>query len=233
MAIKGVKCPSDCTCRRHQRAKCLPGCTCWRHNPSPAEVARLRAMSANRLGKRSSDEHRRRISQAHTGKPLSEEHRRKVAAINADPELSKRKAESRKARRKPPETHRQVHKRLVRDRGHASDYPCADCSGQAGAWSYGWRTWEDVAQEIHGKRVTFSTNLAEYQPRCHACHNQLDRNWRAWDAAGVRPGAKLTESDVSWIRTCGLGSEATARALGINRTTVHRIRCRKSWRDVP
>ena len=100
--------------------KCAPGCTCGRHfkpRPSPEEVERLRSMAANRLGAKSSDEHRRKISAALTGRPLSVEHRRKVAAINADPELLKQKAKARKSRRKTPETYRQVHKRLVCDRG--------------------------------------------------------------------------------------------------------------------
>lgn len=182
MPPKGSKCLPDCNCRRHMRAKCVPGCTCWRHSPSPREVERLRAMSANRLGAKSSAEHRRRISQALTGRPLSEEHRRKMAAVNADPVLLERKSKSRKARRRPPETHRQVHRRLVLDRGPASSYPCVDCGQQADDWSHGWGTWEDVAQDLrHKKRLTFSTNPVAYQPRCPRCHNRLDRNPKPWD----------------------------------------------------
>lgn len=181
MAVKGERCKPGCPCRRHMRAKCEPGCTCWRHTPSPAEVARLREMSANRLGAKSSDEHRLKISTALTGRPLSEKHRRKMAVVNADPALLRKKARSRKALRRAAETHRQVHKRLVIDRGSASGYLCVDCSEQADAWTHSWSTWEDVAQNICGKRLTFSTNLAVYEPRCHACHNQLDRKPRPWD----------------------------------------------------
>ncbi|MDH6199179.1 hypothetical protein M2272_005847 [Mycobacterium frederiksbergense] len=97
-----------------------------------------------------------------------------MATVNADPALLKQKAESRKALRKTAATHRQVHKRLARDRGPASDYQCVDCSGTANAWSHNWSTWEDVAQDLCGKRLIFSTNLGVYEPRCHACHNRFD-----------------------------------------------------------
>lgn len=228
-----TKCQAGCQCRKHFRAKCAPGCACWRHNPSPAEVARLREMSRNRLGTKSSEEHRRKISEALTGRLLSDEHRAKVAAVNADPELNRRKAAVRRARLGVPETHRQVHKRLVRERGSATNFSCVDCSAPARAWAHSWDTWENVAQEISGKRLTFSTNLSVYEPRCHTCHNRLDRAPRAWALTGVRRKVKLTESDVLWIRSCGLGLSAMAATLGVNRATVHRIRSRKSWAHVP
>lgn len=227
-----TKCGPGCTCGKHTRAKCVPGCTCWRHNPSPEMVAKLREMSGNRRGARHSEEHRRRISLALTGKPLSDEHRQKMAAVNADRELLKKKSESRKARRKPPETHRQVHKRLVRDRGSARNHLCVDCAQPANSWSYDWRTWEGVAQETAGKRLTFNVNLDTYEPRCHPCHNRLDRNQRAWDSPRHRQGAKLTEADVVWIRTCGLELDAVAAILGIHKATVSSIRLRKRWRHV-
>lgn len=182
MAPKGSRCETGCPCGKHKRAKCEPGCTCWRHNPSPEMIAKLQSMADNRKGARSTDEHRRKISTALTGRLLSDDHRRKMATVNADPALLKQKAESRKALRQTAATHRQVHKRLVSDRGPASDYLCVDCSGTADAWSHDWRTWEDVAQDLrHAKRMTFSTNLDAYEPRCHPCHNRLDRNPRPWD----------------------------------------------------
>lgn len=160
--------------------KCKPGCTCRRHSPPPGRGKHLPAMSSNRLGSQNSDEHRLKISAALTGRSLSDEHRRKVNAINADPVLIKAKARSRKSRRKPAETHRQMHKRLVLDRGPANRYPCVDCSGRADAWSHNWSIWEDVAQEIRGKRLIFSTNPDVYVARCHKCHNKFDRNPKPW-----------------------------------------------------
>lgn len=195
-------------------------------------MANLREMSRNRLGVKMPPEHRRKISEALNGRRLSDEHRQKVAAVNADPALSRKKAEARKLRRKTAATHRQVHKRLFRDKGPASRYQCVDCSEQADAWTHDWSTWQDVAQELRGKRLTFSTNLAAYEPRCHACHNRLDRGPRPWDPIGSRQGAKLKEADVSWIRTCGLDLGAMADALGVSKTTVCRIRKGATWKHV-
>ena len=232
MAIKGEKCEAGCGCGKHRRAKCGPGCTCGLHRMSPERLAWLRANAGNRRGVKQSKEHRQRISAALTGRPLSDEHRRKVAEVNADPVLLKRKAESRKALRKTPVTHRQVHKRLVTDRGSATNYTCVDCSEPADAWTHNWSAWEGVAQDIHGKRLTFSTNLNAYEPRCHECHNRLDRRPAPWDCAGTRRGAKLTEADVSHIRNSNLSTSALARELELDFGTVWRIRTGRSWKHL-
>lgn len=180
------------------------------------------------------EEHRRNISIALTGKPLSEEHRSKLAARLRDPANVKQRSQARKARRRAPETHRAVHKRLVRDRGSARGYVCVDCSGPANAWTHDWVTWEDVAQELLGKRLTFSTNLDSYEPRCNSCHNRLDRMPAPWDPVGSRRGkTKLTEADVVWIRTSGLGSFAMAETLGVHPATIWNIRVGNSWKDIP
>lgn len=213
--------PDPCNCSWHQKMR--------GRKQSPEHAAKSRAA---RLGARSSDEHRRKISAALKGRPLSESHRRKMAVINADPALLKQKSEARKARRGDAETHRAVHKRLVCDRGPASDYRCVDCSQPADSWTHAWKTWEDVAQEIGGKRLTFSTNLDAYEPRCHPCHNRLDRNPQAWDAVGSRRGAKLTEADVMWIRTCGLGLSAMAGTLNVSPQTIWKARRGQSWSDL-
>ncbi len=225
------KCEPGCTCGKHSRIHCTgPGCTCHRHRPSEATKARLRGMAANRLGAKSTDEHRRRISAALTGRPLSDEHRAKMAAINADPELLKKKAKSRKARRKTPETYRQVHKRLYSDRGSASSYRCVDCDSRADDWSHNWPTWEDVAQDIRAPRGTFSTNLDAYVPRCTPCHARLDHAPTAWNHGGGRRACKLTPTDVVWIRTSRMSAVELARLLGVSQTTVRDARRGKTWR---
>jgi len=156
-----------------------------------------------------------------------------MAVINADPELLKRRAETRKARRSAAETHGAMHARLVCDRGPASNYRCADCGEQADAWTHDWSTWEDVAQDLGRKRLTFSTNPDAYEARCHGCHNRLDRQPAPWDIAGSRRGrAKLTEADVIWIRTCGLKPGVVAKSLGVLPQTVWKIRTGRSWSDV-
>lgn len=125
-----------------------------------------------------------------------------------------------------------MHARLVLDRGPAHTYSCVDCGSPADAWTHDWRTWEDVAQDIGRKRLTFSTNPNAYEPRCDRCHNQLDRNPAPWDLAGTRRGAKLTEADVRWIRTCGLKTGAIAASLDIHAATVWQIREGHSWKHL-
>jgi hypothetical protein len=231
MAVKGEKCAAGCTCGRHKRAKCPAGCTCGLHRMTPERLARLRSNANNRLGTKMPEDHRRKISTALTGRPLSEEHRQKLVAINSDPELKRRRAAKRKLLRTAPETHRQMHKRLVIDRGSATGYDCVDCGSPADAWTHDWSTWEDVAQDIGRKRLTFSTNPDAYEPRCHACHNRLDRNPAPWDLPGSRRGARLIEAEVEWIRTCGLKPRFVAAALGIHPATVWGIRTGKTWSD--
>lgn len=213
-------------------SKCQPNCPCGLHRQSPEALARLRSMAGNRLGAKSSDEHRRKISEALTGKPLSAEHRTKMAEVNADPELLKRKAATRKKRRRAPETHRAVHRRLYADRGPASNHLCVDCSGPADDWSHDWPTWEDVAQGIRPPRTTFSTNLDAYVPRCTPCHSKLDHTPAAWNYGGQRGSYKLTEDDVRRIRTSELKPGALARELGVGRETIWKIRTGRSWKHI-
>jgi hypothetical protein len=185
--------------------KCKPGCTCGLHRPHSVEHRRkiseahkgkvlseehrrknaehLRRLAAKKRGRAHSAEHRRKISKALKGKPLSEEHRRKTAEGTRNPELKARRRAARIARRTPAESHRQVHKRLVVDRGAAKNYPCADCGEPAKDWSHDCLTWENVAQDRHGKRLTFSTDLAAYHARCQSCHNRLDSRSMPWPVA--------------------------------------------------
>lgn len=55
-----------------------------------------------------------------------------------------------------------VHTRLTKQRGKASEHTCVDCSKQALHWSY-------------KGREGFSTNLADYEPRCASCHQEYDQ----------------------------------------------------------
>ncbi|AII28299.1 hypothetical protein PBI_YUNGJAMAL_60 [Mycobacterium phage YungJamal] len=141
----------------------------------------LRQLAARGVGGQNRDaQWRQKVSESLTGRRLSEEHRRKLAAINNDPVLKARRRAARIARRKPAETYRTVHKRLVTDRGAARGYPCADCGNPAKDWSHDCQTWENVAQEITGKRLVFSTDLSTYQARCHSCHHLLDSQPMPW-----------------------------------------------------
>ncbi len=172
------------------------GCTCGLHRPHSDEHRRkisearkgkalseehqrtnaehLRRLAAQKRGHGHSEEHRRKIADALKGRPMSDEHRRKMREVNKDPELKARRAAARIAGRKPPETYRAVHKRMVRDHGPAKNHSCADCGEPAKDWSYNGVTWENVAQDIFGRRGVFSTDLSDYQARCKGCHMRLD-----------------------------------------------------------
>ena len=186
-------------------------------------------MAGNRLGAKSSDEHRRKISEALTGKPLSAEHRTKMA-VNADPELLKRKAATRKKRRRAPETHRAVHRRLYADRGPASNHLCVDCSGPADDWSYDWAHWEDVAQGIRPPRTTFSTNLDAYVPRCTPCHSSSTTP-AAWNYGGQREEATSSPKTMFGGLEPANSPGALARELGVGRETME-DRTGRSWKHI-
>lgn len=63
-------------------------------------------------------------------------------------------------------TYRTVHKRLVAQRGKATDYPCVDCGQSAREWSY---------KNGGSRDRSFSADLGDYEPRCRSCHARLDR----------------------------------------------------------
>ncbi len=57
-----------------------------------------------------------------------------------------------------------IHKRIHRALGKASDYKCADCQKMAHDWS-------------NNKGTKYSTDFADYVPRCRSCHVKKDKNW--------------------------------------------------------
>lgn len=58
--------------------------------------------------------------------------------------------------------YRAVHARIVNERGRADEHTCVDCHGPARDWSY-------------KRRKGYSTNIADYEPRCTKCHRAYDR----------------------------------------------------------
>lgn len=74
-------------------------------------------------------------------------------------------------------TYAGMHKKLFRERGHASEHSCVACSGSAQEWAY---RGGDVRQVQDPKTGSYySLNLDSYQPMCVSCH-------RIMDGAGIR-----------------------------------------------
>lgn len=74
-----------------------------------------------------------------------------------------------------------VHARLLRYRGPARNFSCADCGGPAMDWSYDHQD----PHEKQGDKGPYSTDLDCYDPRCKRCHIRLDhRNERIRGADG-------------------------------------------------
>lgn len=82
-----------------------------------------------------------------------------------------------------PITYVTAHTRLMNWRGPAKQHACIDCGEQAAQWSYN----HQGRHEMRGTKVNpwgqlikvrWSTEVADYDPRCIACHNKIDREAR-------------------------------------------------------
>ena len=71
-------------------------------------------------------------------------------------------------------TYQAVHFRIYALHGAASAYRCVDCGVPAVDWSYNRSGIAERVAVDHGELVTYSTDTAQYEPRCRACHNHLD-----------------------------------------------------------
>ena len=76
---------------------------------------------------------------------------------------------------KGPLTYSGVHHRLRTTFGDASQHACVDCGEQASDWSYNHSGIEERTGLVGAVRMLYSLDLAQYQPRCRACHNAYDR----------------------------------------------------------
>jgi endogenous inhibitor of DNA gyrase (YacG/DUF329 family) len=75
----------------------------------------------------------------------------------------------------PDPAYRTVHQRLQRDRGRASDYPCAGgCGRPAAQWAYDNADPDERTSIENGYVVPYSTSADHYQPLCVPCHKRFD-----------------------------------------------------------
>jgi len=90
-----------------------------------------------------------------------------------------------------PITYYSAHRRVLKYRGPARAHNCIDCGGQATQWSYrGGSRHELSGTALSGWtgqviQVTWSTEVADYDPRCTRCHIRFDR-WLLTSDTSVR-----------------------------------------------
>lgn len=109
---------------------------------------------------------------------------------------------------------------------------CVDgCGRVATEWSLNVsavRVRVEIAGSMRGRR--FSTDPAEYSPRCYRCHALHDGH-----AGGSHRWAKLTEEQVQEIRSTYTGRRgeqaAFARRLGVSKHAIWRIVHGHNWRQ--
>lgn len=127
-----------------------------------------------------------------------------------------------------------AHRQVVRFRGKARAYQCADCGRQAEHWSYKYGDPE----EILGTRppyvgVPYSLNIAAYEPRCTSCHNQYDTLHGNRRRGRRNHNAKLSEADVLAIRAQyaagGITLSRLAVDFDVSKKTVLNIVHRRVW----
>lgn len=68
--------------------------------------------------------------------------------------------------------YREVHRRLERERGAASEHTCTACKAvPATGWAY---QHNDPDALIGDQGHPYSTDLTKYEPLCSSCHTRLD-----------------------------------------------------------
>lgn len=68
-----------------------------------------------------------------------------------------------------------IHMRLTRQRGPASNHPCALCGRTARDWAYDHNDQNEITTEWYGYTVAYSTDLDHYRPLCKPCHLRFDK----------------------------------------------------------
>lgn len=134
------------------------------------EAERRRKISEALRGRQKSPEHLAKIGAAQRGKPLSEEQREKLNAAGVLTRFPS--GESHPRWSGADVSYRGAHYRVSQARGRAAGYPCIDCGASAARWSLSWRR-----VPLHLLRwgqgsvghLPYSTNLADYDPRCPSC----------------------------------------------------------------
>jgi hypothetical protein len=76
-------------------------------------------------------------------------------------------------------TYHQMHRRIQKALGKASQQSCVDCGGQAREWSYngsGVKETKGFGTGVSANiLMTYSLDINQYDPRCRKCHFAFDK----------------------------------------------------------
>ena len=69
-----------------------------------------------------------------------------------------------------------VHKQVRRERGAASEHPCATCGAPAEHWAYDHTDPHPLTAAVGRRKrlAEYSAEISRYQPLCRSCHGRLD-----------------------------------------------------------
>jgi hypothetical protein len=68
------------------------------------------------------------------------------------------------------------HRRVLADRGRATEFECVDCGGPAAEWSYRGGSIDEL---VNPAGLAYSPNSDDYDPRCIRCHRHYDKSGEA------------------------------------------------------
>ena len=135
--------------------------------------------------------------------------------------------------------------------GIAAEGPCIMWTGYRNRQGYGQRTVDGRNVLAHRHAWTLANGDPGAWNVCHRCDvrtcinvahmflgthadNMADRDAKGRDAKGERSGmAKLTADQVREMRASTESGVAIAHRLGVDRSTVSKIRLRKIWVHIP
>ena len=79
-----------------------------------------------------------------------------------------------------------VHKRVVKERGSASEQACAHCGKRAQDWAYSNGDLNAVRQDDGREAgLAYSLNPDHYDPLCRPCHHRFDARHRELADGGI------------------------------------------------
>lgn len=121
-------------------------------------------------GKSPSMETRRKLSESQRGRQFSDEHRQRISEARmgiARAERSPRWLDG-------EANYWVVHRRVMRAKGKAREYPCYLCGKDAEQWALDHSCSSTYVEEIDGKDWIYSLDIDDYYPLCRACHRKAD-----------------------------------------------------------